>query len=122
PKPPGPITSRRSHAWHDCCATRTSPASCANHATWRHSMPCSRCRPQAQPERPEALMHAYRLELLAPGIRNRSLAAVGEHDRSTVGGMQGVQQCPRRKLRRLRELPLHVFGADRLEVGDLAVA
>ena len=34
--------------------------------------------------------------------------------------MQGIEQRAGRELRRLRELPAHVLGADRLHVGDLA--
>src|SRR6266511_5541733 len=36
--------------------------------------------------------------------------------------MQRVEQGPGRKLRRLRELLLHILGADRLDIGDAAAA
>ncbi len=74
------------------------------------------------PSIPPESMHADGLELLAPGIGYRRLTAVGQHDRRAVGCMQGVEQGTRRQLRRLRKLPLHVLGADRPHVGDLAAA
>src|SRR5262249_22521974 len=67
-------------------------------------------------------VHAHRLELLAPGIGDRRLAAVSQEDRRAVGRVQGIEQCPRCQLRRLRELLLHVLGADHLHISDLAAA
>ena len=43
-------------------------------------------------------MHADGLELLAPGIGDRRLAAVGQHDRRAVGGVQRIEQRARREL------------------------
>src|SRR5215831_8003787 len=69
-------------------------------------------------------MDAERLQLLAPGIGDCSLAAVGEHDRSAVSGMQREQLLTRRHLRHvgLRKQGLNVLGSDRLDVSDAAVA
>ena len=67
-------------------------------------------------------MHAHGLELLAPGVGDGRLAAVGEHDRRAVGGMQREQLDAGRDLRRLREQLRDVLGADRLDVGQTAVA
>src|SRR6266550_2438485 len=67
-------------------------------------------------------MHAHRFELMAPGVGDGSLAAVGQHDRRAVGGVQRIEQRARRKLRRLGKLLLHVLGADRPDIGDLAAA
>ena len=41
-------------------------------------------------------MYAHCLELLAPGISDRGFAAVGEHDRRAVSGMQREQLLTRR--------------------------
>src|SRR5215213_3731079 len=70
----------------------------------------------------ERLVHAHRLELLAPGVRDRSLAAVGQHDRRAVGCVQREQLHAGLKLRRLREHGRHVLGADGLDVSNLAAA
>src|SRR5215831_482777 len=70
----------------------------------------------------ETSVHADGFELLAPGVGDGRLAAVGEHDRRAVGRVQGVEQGARRELRSLRELLPHVLGADHLHVGDLAAA
>ena len=56
-------------------------------------------------------MHADGLELVAPGVRNRRLAAVRQHDRRPVGCVQRIEQRTRRQLGRLRELP---FAPDRV--------
>ena len=48
-------------------------------------------------------MEAEGLELLAPGVGDGRLAAVGQHDRRAVGRVQGIQQGPRRKLRDSRD-------------------
>ena len=48
-------------------------------------------------------VHADRLELLAPGVGDRGLAAVGQHDRRAVGRVQREQLHAGRELRRLRE-------------------
>ena len=42
-------------------------------------------------------VHADRLELLAPGIGDSGFAAVGEHDRRAVGGVQRKQNLARRR-------------------------
>src|SRR5262249_21335154 len=70
----------------------------------------------------ETSVHADGLELLAPGVGDGRLAAVGEHDRRAVGRVQGIEQGARRELRGLRELVPDVLGADHLHVGDLAAA
>src|SRR5437773_803345 len=70
----------------------------------------------------ETSVHADGLELLAPGIGDGGLAAIGKQDGSAVSRVQGIEQGTRRKLRGLRELLLHVLGADHLQVGDLAPA
>ncbi len=44
-------------------------------------------------------------KLVAPGVGDRGLAAVGQHDRGAVGGMQCEQLEARRDLRRLRKEP-----------------
>src|SRR4029079_12059864 len=49
-------------------------------------------------------------------------AAVGQHDRGAVGGMQGEQFQARRDLRRLRKQSRHVLGTDLLYIGDMALA
>src|SRR4051812_36360140 len=67
-------------------------------------------------------VHAERLQFVAPGIRDRRLAAVGKHDRRAVGRVQGVKQRAGRELGRLREMLLHVLGADRPDIGKLASA
>src|SRR5271166_6368083 len=67
-------------------------------------------------------MHADRLELLAPGVCDRGLAAVGQQDGRAVGRMQGVKQRSRRELGSLRKLSLHVLGADGPDVRDLAAS
>src|SRR5579862_2095755 len=68
-------------------------------------------------------MHANRLEFLAPGIGDGGFAAVGEHDRRAVGGVQRKQRLPGRHLRylSLREQRADVLRADRLHIGDAAV-
>src|SRR5882757_4002545 len=58
------------------------------------------------------------LQLVAPCIRNRRFAAIGQHDRSAIGGMERKQLKSRRNFRRLRKQSRHVFGADLLDVGD----
>src|SRR4051812_23783475 len=68
------------------------------------------------------LMHADGLELLAPGVGDCRFAAIGQHDWRAVGGVQRIEQRARRELGGLREVPLHVLGADHLHVGDLAAA
>src|SRR5258708_39932604 len=70
----------------------------------------------------DASVHADGLELLAPGIGDRGLAAVGEHDRRAVRGMQRKQLQAGRDLRGLRKQGRYVLGADALDVGDLAAA
>src|SRR5712671_3483121 len=72
--------------------------------------------------RVRASVQAHRFELLAPGVGDRRFAAVGQHDRRAVRGVQRIEQGARRKLRRLRELLLHVLGADRLDIGEAAAA
>jgi len=67
-----------------------------------------------------ALMHADGLKLLAPRIGDCGLAAIGEHDWCAVGRVQGIKLRSRRKLGSLRELLLHVLGADCRHIGDLA--
>src|SRR5258708_25925979 len=67
-------------------------------------------------------MYADGLELLAPGVGEGCLAAVGEHDRRAVGGVQREQLEAGRDLGRLREQYRHVLGADALHIGDLAAA
>ena len=62
-------------------------------------------------------MHAHRLELVAPGVGDGGLAAVGQHDRRAVGGVQRVEQRSRRELRRLRiTLAVAGFTRDQLDV------
>ena len=70
----------------------------------------------------ETSVHAHRLELLAPGVGDGRVAAVGEHHRRAVGGMQHEQLHAGPDLGRLREHRLHILGADRLDVGDTAAA
>src|SRR6185369_9256152 len=77
---------------------------------------------QSNGRRGRLLMHADGLELLAPGVGDGRFAAIGQHDRRAVGGVQCIEQRARRELRGLRKLPLHVLGADHLHVGDLAAA
>src|SRR6516164_157529 len=69
-------------------------------------------------------MDAERLQLLAPGIGNRSLTAVSEHDRRAVSGMQREQLLTGRHLRHvgLWKQGLNVLGSNRLDVSDAAVA
>ena len=69
-------------------------------------------------------MHADRLQLLTPGIGDCGFAAVGEHDRRAISGVQGKQLLSRRHLRHigLREQGVNVLGSDRLDVSDAAVA
>src|SRR5215471_8209584 len=69
-------------------------------------------------------VHADRLQLLTPGIGDCSFAAVGKHDRRAVSGMQREQFLTRRHLRYigLRKQCLNVFGSDRLNISNAAVA
>src|SRR3979490_1507045 len=67
-------------------------------------------------------VNAHRLQLVAPCIRDRSFAAVGQHDRRAVGGMQCEQLQSRRDFRRLGKQPRHVLGTDLLHIGDMALA
>src|SRR5262252_1047745 len=67
-------------------------------------------------------VHADGVELLAPGVGDGRLAAVGQHDRRAVGRVQRVKQGARRKLWGLRKLLPHVLRADHFHVGDLAAA
>src|SRR6202040_3377602 len=69
-------------------------------------------------------VHADRLQLLTPGIGDCGFAAVGEHDRRAISGVQGKQLLSRRHLRHigLWEQGLNVLGSDRLDVSDAAVA
>src|ERR1700738_5132303 len=72
--------------------------------------------------RRSASVHADGLKLVAPRVGNRRLAAVGQHDRRAVGGMQREQLQSRRDLRRLGKQPRHVLGTDLLHIGDMAFA
>ena len=67
-------------------------------------------------------VHADGLELIAPCVGDRSLPAIGQHDRGAVGGMQREQFQARRDPRRLGEKPGHVLGTDLLHLGDMAFA
>ena len=67
-------------------------------------------------------MHAHRFELLADGVGDGGFAAVGQHDWGAVRGMQREQLQPGLDIRHLRKQRVHVLGADRLDVGDLAVS
>src|ERR1051326_5483436 len=67
-------------------------------------------------------MHADCLQLLAPGIRLRGLAAVGQHDRRAVGGVQCKKLQARFDMRRLRKQCRNVLGTDRLHIGNLSAA
>ena len=51
-----------------------------------------------------ASVHADGLELLAPGVGDGRLAAIGQHDGGAVGRVEGIEQRARGELRRLREL------------------
>ena len=68
-----------------------------------------------------ALVHPHRLQLVAPGIRNRSFAAVGQHDRRAVGGVEREQLEARRDLGRLGEQARNVLGGYLLHIGDVAL-
>src|SRR5579871_1516788 len=67
-------------------------------------------------------VHADGLELVAPGVRDRGFARIGQHDRRAVGGVKREQLHSRCKIRRLREKPRDVLGADLLHVSDMAFA
>src|ERR1700676_4864497 len=67
-------------------------------------------------------VNADGLQFVAPCIRDRRFAAVGQHDRRAVGGVQCEQLQSRRDLRRLGEQPRHVLGTDLLHIGDMALA
>src|ERR1019366_4965079 len=69
-----------------------------------------------------ASVNADGLQFVAPCVGNRRFAAVGQHDRGAVGGMQREQLQSRRDLRRLRKQPRHVLGTDLLHIGDMALA
>src|SRR5947209_12806325 len=69
-----------------------------------------------------ASVHADGLQFIAPGIRDRSFAAVGQHDRCAVGGVKRKQLQARRDLRRLGKQPRHVLRADLFYIGDVALA
>src|SRR5208283_1180645 len=67
-------------------------------------------------------VYAHRLELLAHGVGDGGLAAVGEHDRRAVCRVQREQLQPGLDVRHLRKQRVDVLRADRLHIGDLPVA
>src|SRR5579862_7733694 len=67
-------------------------------------------------------MHADGFELLAPRIGDGLFAALGEHDRRAVGGVQRKQLQPWCDFRRSREQARDILRADALHVSDLAVS
>src|SRR5262249_3011228 len=66
-------------------------------------------------------VHAHHLQLVAPRVGDRGLARVGQHDRGAVGGMKREQLGARCDFGRLRKQHGDLLGADRLDVGNLAV-
>src|ERR1700744_1156217 len=67
-------------------------------------------------------VNADRLQFIAPGVGNRSFPAIGQHDRSAVGGVEREQLQARGDLWRLREKSWYILGADLLHIGDVAFA
>ena len=68
------------------------------------------------------LVHAHGLQFVAPGVRDRGFTRIGQHDRRAVGGVKRKELHARREVRRLREKPGHVLGADLLHIGDMTLA
>src|SRR5229473_1214289 len=66
-------------------------------------------------------VNADGLQLVAPGVRDRSFPAIGQHDRCAVGSVQREQLQSRRDRRCLGEQARHVLGTDLLHIGDMAL-
>jgi hypothetical protein len=67
-------------------------------------------------------VYADGLQLLADGIGDRRFAAVGEHDRRPVGGVQGKELQTRFDFRNLRKQRADVLGPDGFDIRDLPIA
>src|ERR1700722_5797889 len=67
-------------------------------------------------------VNADGLQFVAPGIGDRSFAAVSQHDRRAVGGAECKKLESRRDLRRLRKQFRYILGTDLLHIGDMAFA
>ena len=67
-------------------------------------------------------MNADRLQFVAPGIGDRGFPRIGQHDGRAVGGVERKQLQSRRDLRRLREKPGHILGADLFDIDDMTLA
>ena len=72
--------------------------------------------------RQQASVHADGFKLVRHRVGDGRLAGVGHHDRRAVGRVQREQRHAGLQFRRLRIELVHVLGADRLDVGDLAAA
>ena len=90
----------------------------------------SRRRPRLRPSRAQpawefpryASVYADGFELVRHRVGDGGFTAVGHQDRRAVSGMQREQMHSRLQLGRLRIKLVHVFGTDRLDVGDLSAA